>query len=849
LKAASVYARMGWRVIPLHDVVTGRCSCGEDHLKKDGTSNGSEGKHPRLSGWVRNASNDADTVAEWLEEFPTANIGVATGAASGFFVLDVDPEHGGDETLAALVAEHGELPATVRAQTGSGGTHYLFKLPGFTVTNKAGRFASGLLKGLDIRGDGGQIVVAPSKSLKGSYSWVVPPWAGQISDAPTWLIDELRPTRNAMPDAPGEESRGYFPPASEEVLDAARQVLEQHGPAIDGSGGGLHTVHAAAILTHDFALTDDEAWPLFVEWNETCLPPWDLEGEDSLRVMLGRGRKYGKLEYGCRRSMDALQASKKVLADWNGKEETMVTMLKDVRNLVRVCGDVAIAAIIARDTQDRTGLNIRDLGLPKPMPKRADPKPGDVAMTVEISKTADQVMNYLAPHVFARNGVLCEVVRTNRTFIRDLGVSRIRDLMSQRVNFTRDDEKGTKRIAAPEDVARIIKERPHTGIRVLEAVTTAPVFLADGSILQDRGYNAAARVFLEPSVTVFIADQPTQEDAVKSVAIFEDLLGDFRFLSKADFSSWLAALLSPLVKAATANAPAPLVCISASSPGAGKSLLADVIARIVTGDPAEVRPYNPRDDGEWSKRLTAFVKAAAPITVFDNVNGEIGDDGLNRLITSSVWSDRILGASDAPPLPIVTTWLANGNNIAPAEDMVRRVLMCRIEVDSERPQERADFKRPLLLEYALEQRPALLAAALTILRAYHCAGRPTMNLPAWGSFGMWSSLVRNAIVWAGAPDPFLTQQRAFKDMNEPENDTHDFWLSVVADSDGKASSIVAAANARGAVELLGLRDPLTTRRLRNFLTKFIDKPRQGRRIRRNGPTYTVEVIPSSSPSP
>jgi hypothetical protein len=290
-----------------------------------------------------------------------------------------------------------------------------------------------------------------------------------------------------------------------------------------------------------------------------------------------------------------------------------------------------------------------------------------------------------------------------------------------------------------------------------------------------------------------------------------------------------------------------LFCVSASSPGAGKSLLTEIAAAIVTGGNAVISTYSTRDPAEWEKKLTAFVKMAVPMRVFDNCNGQIGGEDLDRLVTSSTWGGRILGVTDAPPLPIVTTWWATGNNIEPTGDTSRRVLMCRIEVDTERPQERTGFKYPELKRHALAHRAELLSAALTILRAFHLAERPSQGLPTWGSFETWSDLVRNAIVWAGAPDPFITQRRAATALNEPENEAHDFWLGVVEDSDGFAGTIANMANNRDAMTVLDLRGQVTAFNLRGFLRRFVDKPRRGRRIRarpdRSGQVrYHVEQI-------
>lgn len=811
MKAALVYAqKFGWRVLPVEP----------------------GGKRPTLKDWPQEATTDPKRIAEFFAD-PSANIGVATGAGSGLLVLDVDPRNGGLESLAELEAEHGPLPDTCQQATPSGGFHYVFKhAPG--LSNSAGKLGPGL----DIRTDGGQFVVAPSKTT-GPYRWVKAPWDVPPAEAPAWLVERL--SRAQISDSAAPSDRGWFPPASEAVLDAARSALDRHGPAIEGDGGDTHTMQAAAILAHDFALTDEEAWPLLVEWNADCQPPWE---EDDLRTKLRNGARYGKAAYGCRRSMDSLVVLKKLITDWDRTEPGMVRMIERARSVVLHSGDTSIRGIAQRDLISATGLKAKDINLPNPRPLEEERPPGSIEVTTRIHEVADESTKAIARRVFQRNGVLCEVVKQERTFISDMEPPRIQDLMSQCAEYTRTDEKkGMVTQAAPGPIASILHaRRGHAGVRILEAVTTAPVFLADGTILQERGYNAQARVFLEPNVTVDVLEDPEIEDAQAAIALFRDLLCDFKFHSDADFSSWLAGLLTPLVKAGTGNAPSPLVCISASNAGAGKSLLTDAISLIVTGEKAQMRPYKPKDPAEWAKSLTSFVRSGTPVSVLDNCNGPIGDDGLNRLITSSTWSDRILGASDAVPLPNVSTWFATGNNIEPVDDMVRRVLMVRIEVDTERPQERTGFRYDLEGGHAGTHRAQLLSGALTILRAFHVAGRPAQKLASWGSFSSWSALVRGALVWAGCADPFLTQKRAAAELNEPEEEVHDFWLEIVAESDGTAKSIAALANQRGVVDLLALREDITPQRLKRFLGRFVDKPRGGKRIRRKDGRYTVEQI-------
>jgi len=148
----------------------------------------SAGKHPRTKNGVRDATTDRAKIRQWWETWEDANIGVATGKESGFFALDVDPRKGGADSLASLEAKHGKLPETRTADTG-GGAHYLFKYPDFPVKNSTGE----IWPGLDIKGDGGAIVVAPSLHAGGKrYRWRN---AAQIADAPEWFLRLLRETQ------------------------------------------------------------------------------------------------------------------------------------------------------------------------------------------------------------------------------------------------------------------------------------------------------------------------------------------------------------------------------------------------------------------------------------------------------------------------------------------------------------------------------------------------------------------------------------------------------------------------------------------------------------------------------
>jgi len=104
----------------------------------------------------------------WWERWPAANVGVPTGQRSGLLVLDVDPRHGGLKSLNTLERENGSLPRTARARTGGGGVHVFFRYPAEKeVRNSAGWLGPGL----DVRGEGGYVVVPPSRTQE-AYEWI-----------------------------------------------------------------------------------------------------------------------------------------------------------------------------------------------------------------------------------------------------------------------------------------------------------------------------------------------------------------------------------------------------------------------------------------------------------------------------------------------------------------------------------------------------------------------------------------------------------------------------------------------------------------------------------------------------
>lgn len=180
-QSALEYAKIGLKIIPLRPRT----------------------KIPILANWPQAATTDKKTIADWWTDYPDANIGCLTGRDSGIFVIDVD-RHGdtdGQISLDDLEAQFGKLPDTVEQITGGGGRQIFFRYPaGATITNKTGSGA--IAPGLEIKGDGGQVVLPPSihPQTGRQYEWEASshPADVEIVEAPEWLINiitAVRPTK------------------------------------------------------------------------------------------------------------------------------------------------------------------------------------------------------------------------------------------------------------------------------------------------------------------------------------------------------------------------------------------------------------------------------------------------------------------------------------------------------------------------------------------------------------------------------------------------------------------------------------------------------------------------------
>lgn len=318
-KGALWYANKGWKILPVHGVVNGKCTCGKTHNDAK-----ESGKHPAINGWQNNATSDPDTINRWWGENPEYNIGVFC-KESGFLVIDIDPRNGGDDSFLKLEERaSGNLPPTVEAITGvwskdgnpARGRHLIYKCD--PNEKFIGNFKAQGLDGIDVKHNG-YVLIAPSRHISGvNYTWKEghAPWQMEIADAPEELLSVIR---LANPRSAISRSSSYYKEGVWESFKDLDLVGEYKGQKIDidtimrdGIDEGYRAVgiYSLACALANKMGTDPVARnaieSMMIRFNhESVRPPMDLEGPNSLLMHVNR-------------AIDFVAANPKVNLRWSG---------------------------------------------------------------------------------------------------------------------------------------------------------------------------------------------------------------------------------------------------------------------------------------------------------------------------------------------------------------------------------------------------------------------------------------------------------------------------------------------------------------------------------------------------
>lgn len=412
-----------------------------------------------------------------------------------------------------------------------------------------------------------------------------------------------------------------------------------------------------------------------------------------------------------------------------------------------------------------------------------------------------------------------------------VGQEYLRRKLTERFEFQtfRRREREWVAVDCPRDLAANIA---HAGdwpeFQTLTGIATAPFLRPDHSLCDKPGYDAASRVFLAPNASFpQIARKPTKVDAEQALDELAAPFAEFPFASLDAKAAFLSHILTSAARHALDATPA--VIYTAPLAGTGKSLLSGMASRIEHGTPPAMRPF-PDGDDELRKSLLGSLLAGDTTLILDNIpNGQrVRSPILCSFITSTVYQDRRLGSSENPRLPNRCTVVATGNNITPTGDLARRCIIVRLDANSESVRAR-DFQIRDIAAHVALHRPNLLAAALTVIRAYVTAGYPDVGRPL-PSFETWSRLVRDPLLWLGYADAAATQEQEADDEIAPLRAAFASLDSWVAGKEFAARDIARACDGyaenkvlREVIEAAGCGDASDARKVGYWLRDCRDR--------------------------
>jgi hypothetical protein len=285
----------------------------------------------------------------------------------------------------------------------------------------------------------------------------------------------------------------------------------------------------------------------------------------------------------------------------------------------------------------------------------------------------------------------------------------------------------------------------------LAGVARQPYFReSDGELVTEPGYDKIAQRFGVFDTRQFVIPEPTPDAARAALALLEDLLTEFHFVSTTDKAAALAAIFTAVVRPTLPYAPG--FHVRAPVFGSGKTYLCELIGAFA-GPGNNAKVSYPTTSEEATKVILALLLTSPACVEFDDMDTDWLPHGvIKRMLTAQAITDRILGISKTATVSTRTSFLGSGNNVGPIRDLLRRVLTIHIDPRCAAPATLTYKGSPL--EQVRQRRAVYVSAVLTIIQAWRRAGSPRAQADSIVNFGgAWSDYCRFPLMWLGHPDP------------------------------------------------------------------------------------------------
>jgi hypothetical protein len=376
----------------------------------------------------------------------------------------------------------------------------------------------------------------------------------------------------------------------------------------------------------------------------------------------------------------------------------------------------------------------------------------------ELHRIVDAAERELAAskRYYQRGGLIASIItdpESHATEIKPVSQPGLLRALSSAAIWTRFDGRSQADVVCDPPARHItvlFDSEGYQHLPVLTGIARQPHLRPDGSLVRDAGFDATTGLFGVFDARQFnVPDRPTRQQAEHALSELEDLLGEFEFAKPHDQAAALAGLLTATIRPSLALAP--MLHVRAPQIASGKSYLTSIIVAFASPTTPSAVAF-PTNEEECAKLLLATLLNAPGAIVFDNLTTDlIPYKSLCSALTEEHLTGRILGFSKTATVGTRALFLSSGNNVDAVRDMSRRCITVNLDPQCETPATRQFSADPLV--HVRANRARFVSLALTVIRAWIYAGKPTTHCKPLASYTQWSDWVRQPLLWLGLADP------------------------------------------------------------------------------------------------
>ncbi len=392
--------------------------------------------------------------------------------------------------------------------------------------------------------------------------------------------------------------------------------------------------------------------------------------------------------------------------------------------------------------------------------------------------------------VFVRSGSLCRIVKDDkgRPAMQFLDGPALRGILARSARWVSTSSKrGAVDVLPPvavcEDIASL---GTYAGFPSLEGIAPAPV-LGNGAIRLEDGYCEKSGFYVASGRSWKVAEKSAAEAAEW---LLTEVLSDFPFQSDADKANALALMILPFVRPIISG-PTPLHLVDAPTMGTGKTMLVKTCLLPFLGEEAPATTA-PTDEEEWRKKIMTALIAGWPAMFIDNISRRVDSDAFAMALTSSTWTDRILGSAKSVALTVRMIWAGTANNAQLSVDLARRSVWIRLDAQLEKPWQREDFRHADLHGWMIENRREIVANILAIVQEWVAKKMPVWSGKPLGSYESYCRIVGGILDCAKVPQYLANWETMFESTNNDESSWRSLysrWWDQHGDNEVRTSDV------------------------------------------------------------